>query len=138
MNRWRTPWLAPLLAERRLCIVLLAAAAAIAIGSALGFSLWQCPFHSATGLPCPGCGLTRGMVALAHGDWRKATTFHPFTPFFALGWFFILIVTLLPGKARALLLENLAAVERRTGAMTILLLLFLGYGLTRMVLYCCH
>ena len=27
-----------------------------------------CPFHAATGLYCPGCGSTRALHALAHGD----------------------------------------------------------------------
>jgi hypothetical protein len=27
-----------------------------------------CPFHSATGLWCPGCGMTRGVHKLLHGD----------------------------------------------------------------------
>ena len=27
-----------------------------------------CSFYNLTGLPCPGCGLSRSMVAAAHGD----------------------------------------------------------------------
>jgi hypothetical protein len=27
-----------------------------------------CPFRRITGMPCPGCGMTRSFVALAHGD----------------------------------------------------------------------
>jgi hypothetical protein len=32
------------------------------------------------GLDCPGCGLTRSFVCLAHGDWPSAWKFH------RLGW----------------------------------------------------
>ena len=28
----------------------------------------DCPLHAMTGLLCPGCGATRGVVALVHGD----------------------------------------------------------------------
>jgi hypothetical protein len=28
----------------------------------------SCPFHAVTGLDCPGCGTTRGMHDLLHGD----------------------------------------------------------------------
>ena len=31
-----------------------------------------CPFRALTGLPCPGCGMTRGFCALGHGDLRGA------------------------------------------------------------------
>ncbi len=42
-----------------------------------------CSFRSLTGLPCPGCGLTRGFRALAHGDFAAAWQHNPFTyPFF--------------------------------------------------------
>jgi len=36
-----------------------------------------CPFRWVTGLPCPGCGLTRSVVAAAHGDVGQALVFHP-------------------------------------------------------------
>lgn len=37
-----------------------------------------CAFHAATGLPCPGCGLTRAFIALSHGRFHEAWAFHPF------------------------------------------------------------
>lgn len=36
-----------------------------------------CLFHAVTGLRCPGCGLTRGLIFLVQGDVRTATLFHP-------------------------------------------------------------
>lgn len=38
-----------------------------------------CTFRGLTGLPCPGCGLTRGFCAAAHGRFAQATAFHPFS-----------------------------------------------------------
>jgi len=39
-----------------------------------------CLFHWWTGLDCPLCGLTRAMLALAHGDCRAALRFNALTP----------------------------------------------------------
>ena len=39
-----------------------------------------CAVRAATGVPCPGCGLTRAFVATAHGDLVGAFGFHPFGP----------------------------------------------------------
>lgn len=39
-----------------------------------------CAFHFTTGLPCPGCGLTRAIVCCAHGRWSEAIGYHPLGP----------------------------------------------------------
>jgi hypothetical protein len=39
-----------------------------------------CPFRRLTGLPCPGCGLTRSWVYLVHGDVHAALWANPFGP----------------------------------------------------------
>lgn len=35
-----------------------------------------CVFKNLTGLPCPGCGLSRSMVAIAHGELRQSLYYH--------------------------------------------------------------
>lgn len=35
-----------------------------------------CTFRSTTGLPCPGCGLTRSIVAATHGDLNGSLAYH--------------------------------------------------------------
>ncbi|MET3931654.1 hypothetical protein ABIE51_003541 [Lysobacter sp. OAE881] len=40
-------------------------------------SLWPCIFHAVTGLHCPGCGLTRMLHALVHGDVARAWSMNP-------------------------------------------------------------
>ena len=59
-----------------------------------------CAFRRLTGIPCPGCGLTRAMAALARGELLLALHFHPFAP-------------LLIGEAAALWGAIGAAVVRR-------------------------
>ncbi len=39
-----------------------------------------CPFRVMTGLPCPGCGMTRALACIAHGHFADSWGFHP------LGW----------------------------------------------------
>lgn len=45
-----------------------------------------CAFKRVTGLPCPGCGLTRSWVAAVHGDLAASLAFHK------LGWLVLLYV----------------------------------------------
>jgi hypothetical protein len=39
-----------------------------------------CGFYWLTGRPCPLCGLTRGLCALAKGEWTAAVGFNALTP----------------------------------------------------------
>jgi len=47
-----------------------------------------CPFHAATGLWCPGCGLTRATHALLHGHVMTGLGYNLLTPFLfgLIGW----------------------------------------------------
>lgn len=44
-----------------------------------------CPFRLLTGLPCPFCGTTRGMIALSEGHIVQSLAFNPFALVTALG-----------------------------------------------------
>ena len=37
-----------------------------------------CPWVLITGMPCPGCGLTRAGICLLHFDFAEAWKTHPF------------------------------------------------------------
>ena len=45
--------------------------------SAPGSVLPPCPLHALTGLWCPGCGSTRALHALLHGDLAQALAMNP-------------------------------------------------------------
>lgn len=36
-----------------------------------------CPFHCMTGIPCPTCGMTRGLCCLLHGEFVSGLLFNP-------------------------------------------------------------
>jgi hypothetical protein len=36
----------------------------------------MCILRATTGVPCPGCGLSRSMVAAIHGDFGRSLAFH--------------------------------------------------------------
>jgi hypothetical protein len=55
---------------------------ALGVGTAMPLSWLSggpslCPFKVFTGLPCPGCGLTRSAVAFLDGDLSTSLYFHP-------------------------------------------------------------
>lgn len=57
-----------------LLVLLAMTAAAFVSSSVLG---WGCPLQHFTGIPCPGCGLSRAVVALLRLDFGLAFRYHP-------------------------------------------------------------
>ncbi len=40
-----------------------------------------CPLRAVTGIPCPGCGITRALCLCCHGRFAEAVTvYHPLVP----------------------------------------------------------
>jgi hypothetical protein len=64
----------------RLVLTGLAAVAILAVGGldpAASRWLPVCPLHAVTGLYCAGCGATRALHALLHGELSRALAFNP-------------------------------------------------------------
>lgn len=62
----------------------------------------SCPLRRATGIACPGCGLTRGFHALFHGDFAGALDFNALIPIFIIifGYFYVsMTLVVVRGKA---------------------------------------
>ena len=56
------------------CLLVVIAALALPPG---GFGFPTCQFKEFTRLPCPGCGLTRSFIGMAHLDVARAGFYHP-------------------------------------------------------------
>lgn len=97
-----------------------------------GFGIDICGVHRVTGLPCPGCGLTRAFISLAHGDVRSALGANPFALLLYPLFVALSVVVLLPSGIRARvqrwigLRANLVGRAYRVG-----LFAFLGFGAAR-------
>jgi hypothetical protein len=56
----------------------------------------SCPFRALTGVPCPFCGLTRGVVAAVHGDVVRALLLNPASVVVVLSVVALLLLWRLP------------------------------------------
>lgn len=57
------------------------------------------PFRQTTGLPDPACGMTRSLVALAHGDIMDSLYFHPLGIMVAALFATLMLVDLNPWRS---------------------------------------
>jgi hypothetical protein len=81
----------------RLLSVIALAGSAIMPPDGIGFSL--CVFQRMTGLPCPGCGLTRSVACITHLKPGAAWAYHPFG-FVAYALLLVVFASNLLGAAR--------------------------------------
>lgn len=50
----------------------------------LGFDTF-CVFKNSTGMPCPGCGMTRAVLCVGQGQFENAFFWHPLWPLVTVG-----------------------------------------------------
>jgi hypothetical protein len=126
------PMMAPLLADRRVAAALSVAAVAIVVLKIAGVAGWQCPISTVIGQPCPGCGLTRAMAALASGSWQSAVQLHPLAPLAAAAIFLLVAVTVLPATVGRKIAATAALVEGRSGIGWLSILLVICHWIGRL------
>lgn len=127
--------LSTLLRDRRLGFVLTGV-----LGLHVGLVLlrlpsWQCPFFRLTGVPCPGCGLTRACFLLLRGEVQASIKFHAFAPVFVVFISLVILGTLLPTSVTEPLIDKAEKLERQTGLTIIILGGLILYWLARLLFF---
>jgi hypothetical protein len=99
-----------------------------------GLGIRLCPFRAATGMPCPGCGLTRSLSCTLHGELAAAWDHHPFGPILAALLVAVGVLGLLPGAARTRLTDVLVQRPRLAhGLYTTFVGAFVLFGAARLL-----
>jgi Protein of unknown function (DUF2752) len=124
---------ASILRERSLCFAILGAGVMLVGANLLHLRVWVCVFNEVTGLPCPGCGMTRAVSALCRGEWQKSQALHPFAPGIALAVVVLILATVLPMTTRRRLTDAVAFIEQRTGITLLFIITMMLWGIWRML-----
>jgi len=130
---WYAPAFSSLLESRREALVLFGAGALHLGLSLAGLPAWNCPIRAATGIPCPGCGLTRATIQLLHGDVASSLQTHAFAPVLLLLIVFMIAALFLPEKGRRLLISYFKNLETHYGLTSYLMVTFMLYWCVRLM-----
>jgi hypothetical protein len=100
-----------------------------------GLPVDLCVLHASTGLPCPGCGMTRAISAISQGEFSTALGLNPFA-FFAWPTFFALaILAVVPSGVRTKLEAPLRRSKGAAKLYELIFFAFLGFGVIRLGLF---
>ena len=101
-----------------------------------GLRVDLCPVHRLTGLPCPGCGLSRALAAASQGDFGAALGLNPFVAFAWPLFFGLALLAFAPGSVRRQVEATLDVYGPRiTAAYRVVLAAFLTFGVLRFALF---
>jgi hypothetical protein len=128
-----TPIVSTILRDRKLNLAICGVAFLQLLLTFFGLPGWQCPFFHAVGLPCPGCGMTRATVFLAHGEFREAIAMHAFAPFFLIALAIITMCAASPRSYVKSVANRAESLERYTGITGLLLIGLIVYWLARLL-----
>ncbi|MCF7675674.1 MAG: DUF2752 domain-containing protein [Akkermansiaceae bacterium] len=128
-RRWHLA--AVLIADVRLGRLMLLGGCLCGLLSLFGISLFPCPWRAATGLPCPGCGMTRSALSLLRGDLAGSLRENALTWVILLFWLVVAIGLAVPAKYRTEMAERIGEWEQRTRWPLWFGILLVAYTLTR-------
>ena len=124
-NKFRTPLFTEMMRSRTMAITIAGfGAAQLVISAFTPFGL-PCAFHETLHLPCPGCGLTRSVLAIFRGQFGYSFSLHPFGYLLLLGLIMCLAASILPDKWRLPTIERFEKIETHTGITMILLVMLM-------------
>jgi uncharacterized protein DUF2752 len=127
--------IATLLRDRRFGLVLTGALFLHVGLISLNLPAWECPFFRLTGVPCPGCGLTRACMLLLRGEVQASIRFHAFAPIFLVLIAILITSTLLPKSVSGPLIDKAENLERQTGLTIIIFAGLILYWLMRLLFF---
>ncbi len=131
----KRPWLKPLLTPwtRRAATGVFIASFFLPV-TGLGVDL--CPVHAATGLPCPGCGVTRALAMASQGDWLTASGAHPAIFVLWPGLLVLAVAGLLPSRVVTSAEAKLDVLEPAfSRAWAVFIAAFFGFGFLRLLTF---
>lgn len=123
----------PVLRDRKFTLLLAGAAGVQIALVSLSLPAWDCPFLRLTGIPCPGCGLSRAVILLLKGDLAGSLRFHAFAPIFLLAAVAVILTVLLPKSVIQPAISRAELFERQTGFTVIILVGLILYWLGRLL-----
>jgi hypothetical protein len=130
---WYTPAFSSVLENRRESLIIAGIGVAHFGLRFAGLPGWNCPILAATGVPCPGCGLTRAMIEFIRGDFVQSFHTHAFAPIFLLVMVVIGVTLVLPEAQRSSVLAWISNLETRNGITAWVLVSLMLYWAFRLI-----
>jgi hypothetical protein len=126
------PVFGPVIRDRRTSVGMATLAGVQIVAALLHVRTIGCPMLQGTGVPCPGCGLSRACGALLRGDLRAWVGLHLFAPLFIIAAGVLVVSILLPAGRREALANWMEAVEARLGVVPLTFTALTIYWMTRL------
>jgi hypothetical protein len=102
-----------------------------------GTGITVCWMNRCTGIPCPGCGLTRSLSCGLRGLFPESFHYHPLGLLILALFTVICVVSLLPGSLRQRVTQYLEArAVCFNSAYLLFVVVFVGFGLARALQSC--
>jgi hypothetical protein len=125
--------ISPILRDRKFTFALAGATGLHVALVSLNLPSWDCPFFRVTGVPCPGCGLSRATMLLLKGDLSGSIRFHAFAPIFLFAIVALILSLILPKSIIQPAIARAELIERKTGVTVLILGSLILYWLARLL-----